>query len=167
MRLRRASGFAVTLGLLTATVALAPSTAGAGGTPLWVKHVRNYPGGISGAVRARLIAIESGTVPTATSSTLQPVPGTDVQMNEDCDPALPQNETSRRRKRIQSLERGRGGQATIAATGSGSATRPTAEPPGRASSRTRSSRPTACRWTSGGASEPTPRSERDGGDGGL
>ena len=52
MRLRRASGFAVTLGLLTATVALAPSTAGAGGTPLWVKHVRNYPGGISGAVRA-------------------------------------------------------------------------------------------------------------------
>ena len=42
MRLRRASGFAVTLGLLTATVALAPSTAGAGGTPLWVKHVRNY-----------------------------------------------------------------------------------------------------------------------------
>ena len=59
MRLRRASGFAVTLGLLTATVALAPSTAGAGGTPLWVKHVRNYPGGISGAVRARLIAIES------------------------------------------------------------------------------------------------------------
>jgi len=31
MRLRRASGFAVTLGLLTATIALAPSPAGAGG----------------------------------------------------------------------------------------------------------------------------------------
>ena len=95
MRLRRASGLAFILGLLTATITLAPSTAGADGTPLWVKHVRNYPGGISGAVRARLLAIESETVAAgAASSALQPVPGTDVQMNDDCDPALPQNETS-------------------------------------------------------------------------
>src|SRR3977135_404705 len=38
-----------------ATTATAAS-GGASGTPLWVKHVQNYPGGISGGVRARLQA---------------------------------------------------------------------------------------------------------------
>ena len=95
LRLRRASGFAVTLGLLTATIALAPSPAGAGGAPLWVKHVQNYPGGISVGVRARLAAVQGVAGSSAsTSAALQPVPGTDVQMNDDCDPALPQDETS-------------------------------------------------------------------------
>lgn len=95
MRLRRASGFAVTLGLLTATIALAPSPAGAGGTPLWVKHVRNYPGGISVGVRARSVALRAEVdAAGGLAATLQPVAGTDVQMNDDCDPALPQDETS-------------------------------------------------------------------------
>jgi hypothetical protein len=93
MCLRRASGFAVTLGLLTATIALAPSAVSASDTPLWVKHVRNYPGGISGGVRARLVALETESG-SASASALQPVGGTDLQMNDDCDPALPQNETS-------------------------------------------------------------------------
>ena len=86
MRLRRASGFAVTLGLLTATIALAPSPAGAGGASLWVKHVQNYPGGISVGVRARLAAVKAEAGATSsTSAALQPIPGTDVQMNDDCD----------------------------------------------------------------------------------
>jgi hypothetical protein len=95
LRLRRASGFAVTLGLLTATIALAPMPAGAGGAPLWVKHVQNYPGGISVGVRARLAAFQGVAGATAgVSAALQVVSGTDVQMNDDCDPALPQDETS-------------------------------------------------------------------------
>ena len=94
MRLRRALGSAVTLGLIIHALA-PPSTAGAGGTPLWVKHVRNYPGGISGGVRARLVALQAETAAAgAASAALQPVAGTDVQMNDDCDPPLPQNETS-------------------------------------------------------------------------
>jgi hypothetical protein len=91
--MRRTSTFAVALILLSATVALAPSAVSAGGAPLWVKHVRNYPGGISVGVRARLASLDAGTASTA-SAALQPVPGTDVQMNDDCDPALPQDETS-------------------------------------------------------------------------
>jgi hypothetical protein len=90
--MRRASTFAVTFILLVTTAALTPSPASARGIPLWVKHVRNYPGGISGSVRARLVAIQADT--TTSPAALQPVPGTDVQMNDDCDPPLPQNETS-------------------------------------------------------------------------
>lgn len=93
--MRRASTFAVALALLTATIALAPSAVSAAGTPRWVKHVQNYPGGISGGVRARLVALqaETGTAGAA-SAALQLVSGADVQMNDDCDPPLPQNETS-------------------------------------------------------------------------
>jgi hypothetical protein len=93
--MRRASMLVAALGLLTATIALMPSAVSAGGTPLWVKHVRNYPGGISGGVRARLVALQSETDAAASASAAhQPVAGTDVQMNDDCDPPLPQNETS-------------------------------------------------------------------------
>jgi hypothetical protein len=93
LRVRRASTFAIAL-VLIATIALVPSTASAGGTPLWVKHVQNYPGGISGGVRARLVAIQADIDAAGASATLQLVAGTDVQMNDDCDPPLPQNETS-------------------------------------------------------------------------
>jgi hypothetical protein len=93
LRVRRASTFVIAL-VLTAPIALAPSTVSAGGTPLWVKHVQNYPGGISGGVRARLVAIQADVDAAGASATLQLVAGTDVQMNDDCDPPLPQNETS-------------------------------------------------------------------------
>jgi hypothetical protein len=90
--MRRVSTFAA-LALLTASVSLTSSALSAGGAPLWVKHVRNYPGGISAGVRARLVALGSDAVTSATGA-LQPAGGTDVQMNDDCDPPLPQNETS-------------------------------------------------------------------------
>jgi hypothetical protein len=93
--MRRASTIALALGLLTATIALSSPAVAADATPLWVKHVRNYPGGISGGVRARLVALEAQTDQAGTASaTQQLVAGTDVQMNDDCDPPLPQNETS-------------------------------------------------------------------------
>jgi hypothetical protein len=93
--MRRAFAFAVALGLLTATIAFSSSAVAADATPLWVKHVKNYPGGISGGVRARLVAHEAQTDQAGTGfATQQLVAGTDVQMNDDCDPPLPQNETS-------------------------------------------------------------------------
>lgn len=91
--MRRAFRFLVALAMLGASVPLASSPGSAAGSrPLWVKHVQNFPGGISGGVRARLAAMqeESG----AGSAALQLVGGTDIQMNDDCDPPLPQNETS-------------------------------------------------------------------------
>jgi hypothetical protein len=74
---------------------------GAGSTPRrpsWVRHVLNYSGGISNGVRARLVA----TAEDVTTSRRLPRPGAasfsgpleNVQANADCDPALPQNETS-------------------------------------------------------------------------
>ena len=59
--------------------------------PLWIQHVQNYDGGISNGVRARLEAasvVNSGlSAPASTGLN-------NVQMNADCDPPLPQNETS-------------------------------------------------------------------------
>jgi hypothetical protein len=92
--MRRTSAFAVALALLTSAIGLVPTAVRAGGVPLWVKHVRNYPGGISAGVRARLVATSIDTSGGASAAALQPVPGNDVQMNDDCDPPLPQNETS-------------------------------------------------------------------------
>ena len=93
--MRRVSTLAVAFGLLTTAVTLAPSSVNASGTPLWVKHVRNYPGGISGSVRARSMTLQDGTAAAGARSVApQLAAGTDVQMNDDCDPRLPQNETS-------------------------------------------------------------------------
>src|SRR6266540_2307643 len=38
-----------------------PQASAADGSPLWVLHVQNYPGGISNGVRARLTAPSVGT----------------------------------------------------------------------------------------------------------
>jgi hypothetical protein len=59
--------------------------------PLWIQHVQNYDGGISNGVRARLAAASvtsTGRIAAARAGL------NNVQMNADCDPALPQNETS-------------------------------------------------------------------------
>jgi len=90
--MRRTSRLAVFLALLTATVGLSPSFGSAASPPLWVKHVQNFPGGISGGVRARLVALQAED--GSSSLARQPLGGTDIQMNDDCDPPLPQNETS-------------------------------------------------------------------------
>ena len=91
--MRRSSMFVVILTLLTAMVGLAPGPgSSAGSPPLWVKHVQTFPGGISGGVRARLSAIQGEAGSGGLAQQL--VGGTDIQMNDDCDPPLPQNETS-------------------------------------------------------------------------
>jgi hypothetical protein len=72
-------------------VVLLPQASAAGGSPLWVRHVQNYPGGISNGVRARLTAphVDTGMAALATVDALD-----NVQANADCDPPLPQNETA-------------------------------------------------------------------------
>ncbi|HEX9376540.1 MAG TPA: sialidase family protein [Actinomycetota bacterium] len=70
-------------------------TAGSPSQPRWVRHVLNYPGGISNGVRARLAADDVKTSTKLVRSAAA-LPGAleNVQANADCDPALPQNETS-------------------------------------------------------------------------
>jgi hypothetical protein len=78
-----------------------PSTPGAT-TPRWVAHVANYPGGISSGVRAVLAAQEEssrqgapprGQAPTSTAGSSD-TSLTNVQMNDDSYPPMPQNETA-------------------------------------------------------------------------
>jgi hypothetical protein len=64
-------------------------------TPLWVKHVQKYPGGISNGVRASLdpgIGATSGGAVSVARANKADYPN--VQMNNDSDPPLPQNETA-------------------------------------------------------------------------
>jgi hypothetical protein len=79
-----------------------PTTPGAA-TPRWVAHVANYPGGISSGVRAVLAAQQESALqgaptrtqaPTSTSAGNSDTGLTNVQMNDDSYPPMPQNETA-------------------------------------------------------------------------
>jgi hypothetical protein len=83
-------------------MALGTGLAAANTTPRWVKHVRNYPGGISGGVRAYLDPGTSGANPglTATpgassfSRPASPAALHNLKVNgQDSNPPVPQNET--------------------------------------------------------------------------
>src|SRR5439155_2355601 len=62
-----------------------------GDAPLWIQHVQNYDGGISNGVRSRL---EAPAVQSSGFVSAQPATLSNVQMNADSTPPLPQNETS-------------------------------------------------------------------------
>jgi len=77
-----------------------PKTPGAA-TPRWVAHVANYPGGISSGVRAVLAAQQDSggqgaptRTPTSNSAGSSDSSLTNVQMNDDSYPPMPQNETA-------------------------------------------------------------------------
>jgi hypothetical protein len=85
------------LAVVAGLMALAAGTASAGTTPRWVKHVENYPGGISGGVRAYLdkgvTGAKPGLGPTSTQA-FSMAPLMNVQVNSlDSNPKVPQNET--------------------------------------------------------------------------
>ena len=79
-----------------------PKTPGAT-TPRWVAHVANYPGGISSGVRA-VLAAQQGSgrqgaptraqAPTSQSGGNSGNGRSNVQMNDDSYPPMPQNETA-------------------------------------------------------------------------
>ncbi len=65
-------------------------------TPRWVTHVARYPGGLSGTVRAVYAARgQNGAASTTTRAGAKArVPDSNVQMNDDSYPPMPQNETA-------------------------------------------------------------------------
>ncbi len=72
----------------------APAATGAT-TPLWVKHVQRFSGGISNGVRFSLDpAVISAQGRYVASVAAQRGDGSNVQMNDDSYPPLPQNEES-------------------------------------------------------------------------
>src|SRR6266540_586365 len=78
-------------------VTLVPQATAASRSPLWIRHMQNYPGGISNGVRARLTAphVDTREAALATVGALPSSEDLDnVQANTDCDPPLPQNETA-------------------------------------------------------------------------
>jgi len=81
----------------------ATATSGTTNAPRWVTHIQHYPGGISNGVRAMYAAQGQGVASHSTAAAqlnaggFVPAPlgdGSNVQMNTDSNPALPQNETS-------------------------------------------------------------------------
>jgi hypothetical protein len=92
------------LGLLVSSLTLfvaigtvAPQMGGAStAAPPWVQHVRNYPGGISNGVRFSLdpAVIHAQMNRSALAAAPAAAGTTNVQMNDDSYPPLPQNEES-------------------------------------------------------------------------
>jgi hypothetical protein len=88
----------VVVAVLTSAFGLSIAGASAASTtPRWIKHIQNYPGGISGGVRAMV----SGEAQAARAKYgnaqrfgTQTQFGPNRQMNDDSNPPLPQNETS-------------------------------------------------------------------------
>ncbi len=90
------------IALATSLMALGASLAPADPTPRWVKHVRHYPGGISGGVRAEIAAPTSPANPglsrdqrarSASGRTRAPGLHNHKVNSRDSDPPVPQNET--------------------------------------------------------------------------
>jgi hypothetical protein len=82
--------------LLAALAGLMSAPAATGATtPLWVKHVQRFSGGISNGVRFSLDpAVTRAQGQYAATQAAQQVGGSNVQMNDDSYPPLPQNEES-------------------------------------------------------------------------
>ena len=99
LRLLVAAG---TLALLTGLSAPMAAGAGSSATPLWVKHVNQYPGGISNGVRAYLDPAVVQAQAQFGNNLHTPAPAgngsgaplNNVQMNDDSYPPMPQNETA-------------------------------------------------------------------------
>jgi hypothetical protein len=84
---------AASTAMAQASGASATTKSAASQTPLWVLHVNKYTGGISNGVRESLAtqAVSGAAQPSAAAV---PSAGTNVQMNDDSNPPLPQNETA-------------------------------------------------------------------------
>jgi hypothetical protein len=90
------------LRVFTAVAALATMfafTAGmasASSTPRWIRHIHNYPGGISAGVRGMVSPAAVAARAQYSNQVSSPLSqfGPNVQMNDDSNPPLPQDETS-------------------------------------------------------------------------
>jgi hypothetical protein len=83
--------------MATTAVSLAAEVSIAGSKPRWVLHVERFPGGISNGVRFTLDpALTRARAPQAAAGPKHPhgSDGSNVQMNDDTYPEVPQNEES-------------------------------------------------------------------------
>jgi hypothetical protein len=88
----RALRFGLALAAFVVALGVAPAAAA---EPPWVQHVQNYDGGISNGVRARVDPAVAAAKALLTGAFLAPpVTLSNVQMNADSDPPLPQDEPS-------------------------------------------------------------------------
>src|SRR3954451_1527869 len=95
--MRKGTSISVMLAVVAGLMSLGTAIATASTTPRWVTHAQNYPGGISGGVRAYLdkgvTGAKPGLSPTSASA-FQRAPLLNVQVNSlDSNPKVPQNET--------------------------------------------------------------------------
>ena len=95
--MRRMAATLVIAGSVAASfLAAAPGASGAAATPRWILHIQRYPGGISNGVRAMVSpAAMAARAANRHAGASAPVSsGSNVQMNTDSNPPLPQNETA-------------------------------------------------------------------------
>jgi hypothetical protein len=96
MKVSRLVVAATTVAAMAGLVSTPPAGA-AGTTPLWVKHVERFAGGISNGVRFSLdpaVVKAQGAYAVSSASSTALAGGSNVQMNDDSYPPLPQNEES-------------------------------------------------------------------------
>jgi len=100
--MRRSSRLLVVVAVLGASVALAApqGSIATETTPLWIKHIQKYSGGISNGVR-QMVTVEAQRVgkPSRSPAVIARKHGENnglhnVQMNDNSYPPLPQNETA-------------------------------------------------------------------------
>jgi hypothetical protein len=87
------SVFALALVAGVMNIGLSPSASGSTTTPRWVKHVRNYPGGISNGVRASISHAVTAAAARQRTRAHAAVAGNVLVNTEDAVPGVPQNET--------------------------------------------------------------------------
>jgi hypothetical protein len=73
----------------------APGPADAAGGPPWLLHVQRYPGGLSAGVRQVALRIAGSRLAAGSSgSASAPILGSNVQMNDDSKPPMPQQDAA-------------------------------------------------------------------------
>lgn len=96
--MRRMAATLVIAGSVAASfLAAAPGQAsGAAATPRWILHIQRYPGGISNGVRAMVspAAMAARAASRGAAASAPASSGSNIQMNTDSNPPLPQNETA-------------------------------------------------------------------------
>jgi hypothetical protein len=96
--MRRMAATLVIVGSVAASfLAAAPGQASkAAPTPRWILHIQRYPGGISNGVRAMVspAAMAARAASRGAAASAPASSGSNVQMNTDSNPPLPQNETA-------------------------------------------------------------------------
>lgn len=97
LRTGRLPWAAIFIGVALTVIAPSAVDATPASTPRWVLHAQSYPGGISNGVRAYLdpqIQRATATMHGTAAPSAQAPNGSNLQINDDSNPPMPQNETA-------------------------------------------------------------------------